>query len=106
MEEEWRRFVGFGSKHYEVSNTGKYRSLDRYVKSGRGNGTRLMKGKQRKLFRWGTYLYASIREDGMQKSICIHTMVAKAFPEICGEWFEGCQVDHWTVMLIIIVLQI
>lgn len=23
-----------------------------------------------------------------------HILVAKAFPEICGEWFEGCQVHH------------
>lgn len=23
-----------------------------------------------------------------------HQLVAKAFPEICGEWFEGCQVHH------------
>lgn len=24
----------------------------------------------------------------------IHELVAMAFPEICGEWFEGCQVHH------------
>lgn len=24
----------------------------------------------------------------------MHRLVAKAFPEICGEWFEGCVVDH------------
>lgn len=24
----------------------------------------------------------------------IHILVAKAFPEICGEWFEGCNVHH------------
>lgn len=23
-----------------------------------------------------------------------HILVAKAFPEICGEWYEGCQVHH------------
>lgn len=23
-----------------------------------------------------------------------HTLVAKAFPEICGEWFEGCEIHH------------
>ena len=23
-----------------------------------------------------------------------HILVAKAFPEICGEWFEGCEVHH------------
>lgn len=23
-----------------------------------------------------------------------HIIIAKAFPEICGEWFEGCEVHH------------
>ena len=23
-----------------------------------------------------------------------HILVAKAFPEICGEWFDGCEVHH------------
>lgn len=23
-----------------------------------------------------------------------HIIVAKAYPEICGEWFEGCEVHH------------
>lgn len=30
--------------------------------------------------------------DGSNK--LIHILVAKAFPEICGEWFEGCVVHH------------
>lgn len=24
----------------------------------------------------------------------IHKVVARCFPEICGRWFKGCQVDH------------
>lgn len=24
----------------------------------------------------------------------LHILVAKAFPEICGKWFEGCEVHH------------
>lgn len=23
-----------------------------------------------------------------------YRLIAKAFPEICGEWFDGCEVDH------------
>lgn len=26
--------------------------------------------------------------------IYVHILVAKAFPEICGEWFDGCEVHH------------
>lgn len=28
------------------------------------------------------------------KTYFVHIMVAWCFPEICGEWFDGCQVDH------------
>lgn len=31
------------------------------------------------------------REVGERK---YHYLVAKAFPEICGEWFEGCHIHH------------
>ena len=24
----------------------------------------------------------------------VHILVAKGFPEICGEWFDGCEVHH------------
>lgn len=28
------------------------------------------------------------------KNISVYRIVAKAFPEICGEWFDGCEVHH------------
>ena len=28
------------------------------------------------------------------KSIGVHRIIAQTFPEICGKWFEGCEVDH------------
>lgn len=31
---------------------------------------------------------------GRTKEMAYHILVAKAFPEICGEWFEGCVVHH------------
>ena len=92
--EEWRGVQDFGNGYYEVSNKGRYRSLDRYVKSGRGNGTRLLKGRIKKLHYRGRYLFASITVERECRSIYIHRLVARAFPEICGEWFEGCEVDH------------
>lgn len=36
------------------------------------------------------YYQISIKKKGFR----IHRLVAKAFPEICGEWFEGCHVHH------------
>lgn len=28
------------------------------------------------------------------KNYLVHRLVAQAFPEICGEWFDGCEIDH------------
>lgn len=33
-------------------------------------------------------------KDGVVKRVKISHLVAKAFPEICGYWFNGCEVDH------------
>lgn len=33
-------------------------------------------------------------KDGKVSRVKISHLVAKAFPEICGEWFDGCEVDH------------
>ena len=27
-------------------------------------------------------------------SVLVHILVAKAYPEICGTWFDGCEVHH------------
>lgn len=94
MTEEWRSVVGFGEGFYEVSNLGRYRSLDRIVSNNWGNGPRLMKGRVMKLHKRGNYWFASITVDGKMKNIYIHRLVARAFPEICGEWFEKYEVDH------------
>ena len=29
-----------------------------------------------------------------RKPVSVHRIVAQAFPEICGEWFDGCEVHH------------
>ena len=31
---------------------------------------------------------------GNSKTVKLSRLVAKAFPEICGKWFEGCEVHH------------
>lgn len=42
----------------------------------------------------GRYPFYRIRTNNKRKDVYIHILVAKAFPEICGEWFEGCEVHH------------
>lgn len=47
--------------------------------------------KLKKLNRGGRYYLYWTRDN---HNHYVHQEVAKAFPEICGEWFEGCEVHH------------
>ena len=40
------------------------------------------------------YCYFTFCDNGKHTKKSISRAVAKAFPEICGEWFDGCEVDH------------
>ena len=80
MFEKWKPVVGWENSYY-VSNQGKIYSLfnhrilkDRIDKKGYNNVCFSKNGKQ--------YFYK------------VSHIVAKAFPEICGVWFEGCEIDH------------
>ena len=73
--EEWRDIPG--CEGYEVSNLGNIRNS----KTGR---FRSQKPKKK------GYIVLKIKG----KYYLLHRLVAFAFPEICGEWFEGAQVDH------------
>ena len=88
MEEVWRSTV---KPFYEVSNFGNVRSLDRYVKCCYGS----------KQFRKGQILSPRLAKNGylrvqlgQGKVYPVHRLVVWAFPEICGVWFEGAQVNH------------
>ena len=81
MEEEWRPVVGFES-YYEVSNTGRVRSLDTYtsfimngrniVKFIRGRELIPLKGKN-------GYFTISLHMNGNMRRVPIHRLVAEAF---------------------------
>ena len=74
MIEEWRPVVGYEGL-YEVSNTGRVRSLDRFY-------YRLHKGKvlSPAKDRYG-YLTVTLNYNGKSKTIKIHRLVAQAFIE-------------------------
>ena len=88
IREEWRPVRGYEGL-YEVSNFGRVRSLDRFVKN---------RFSERKIK--GHIFEGSIKKDGYLrvrlsgKDYLVHILVAQAFPEICCEWFEGCCVHH------------
>lgn len=76
MEEIWRNIEGFAP--YQVSNLGQVRRKERLLKPRSHN----------------KYNRVTLSANGKRGYFFVHILVAKAFPEICGEWFEGAQVNH------------
>lgn len=88
MEEIWRE-VDFLSG-YEASDKGNIRSVPRVYTDKTGKVYH-RKGKQLKLHLTnGGYLRLQLAN----KSYSVSRLVAFAFPEICGEYFEGAEIDH------------
>lgn len=78
LEEIWRPIEGYPD--YEISNLGRVRNKET--------------GKYSKITvsAYNGYHRANCRFQS--KGFRISRLVAKAFPDICGEWFEGCEVHH------------
>ena len=86
----WKDIKGYEGK-YQVNDEEQIRSIDRYVKGKNG----------RFYFHRGVILKHKDNGNGYEtvtmpnsKYMYVHRIVAFAFPEICGEWFEGAEVDH------------
>lgn len=96
MEEIWKDIVGFEGL-YQVSSLGRIRSVDR-VRKGKKCSTVPLKGKIIKPYVTIKNNYAKIRvtlyKDCKQYKYFVSVLVAKTFSDICGEWFEGCEVHH------------
>lgn len=93
MEEIWRDIKGYEGL-YQVSNTGKVKSLKRKMLNRWKNGFKIMKEKVLKPYKnYNNHLYVKLVNNTI-KTIFVHRLVAFAFPEICGEWFEGAEVHH------------
>lgn len=92
QEEIWRDVQGYEGL-YQVSSLGRVRSFDRFVKSK--GGTRLHKGK---LLNPGNrkngYIQLNLWKDGKPTTLKVHRLVARAFPDICGEYKDGLEIDH------------
>lgn len=98
-DEVWRDVVGYEGL-YQVSNYGRVKSLDRIVI--RKNSSPLhIKECIRKPQVWSSkdnpnykQLQVSLYKNIKPTNKKVHQLVAMAFPEICGEYYEGCEVDH------------
>ena len=77
MEEIWKDIHNY-EKYYQVSDSGKIRSLNRYVKDSRK--TQFIKGKILKPFDNGKeYMMVSLLKDGKKKNHYVHRLVAEHF---------------------------
>lgn len=92
--EEYRKVDGF--TYYFVSDLGNVKTVDRVVKT-KGGWTQTYYGKvltkQQNQYR-NNYESIILCENSNKRTFKVHQLVAKAFPEICGEWFDGCEIDH------------
>lgn len=92
---EFRTIPGFS--YYEVNIYGEVRSVDRIIKCKTGY-KQLFHGKT---IKWNinknrkneTSVHL-LNDNGVRRRIKVSHCVAMAFPEICGELFDGCEVDH------------
>ena len=92
--EIWKPVVGY-EDYYECSNLGRVRSVDRYVKGKTHQDKQLKVGKIKDPIKDSKgYLRVYLWKENKRKLYRIHHLVAYAFPEICGEWFEGAEIDH------------
>lgn len=82
MKKVWKPVVGYEGL-YEVNQFGCIRSINR-----RWSGLILKQQEKR-----NGYMYVSLFKNGY-KTLTVHNIVAHAFPEICGEWFECAEVNH------------
>lgn len=78
MIEEWRPVAGYET-HYAVSNLGRVKSLDRYVKHG-GAHMQLRRGALLKAHVNETgYRRVRLRRENIGRNFLVHQLVAKAF---------------------------
>lgn len=82
-KEEWKEHPFL--KGYEMSTYGRIRSNLDYFNPGH-----ILKGD---LSSGGKIRY-QISTPTITRKYMGHILIAQAFPEICGEWFEGCVVHH------------
>lgn len=78
MEEVWKDVLGYEG-YYQVSNLGRYRSLDRHANVG-GGGRRLVKGRIMKSVKCQNgYQEATFHVGGKRTARLLHRVVATAF---------------------------
>lgn len=84
MIEIWRDVVGYEG-YYEVSNSGRVRSLPRMTARGMMGGQILKPAKDK-----DGYLKVNLYKDGKRKNLKVHRLVGMAFPDMV-DWTEDAK---------------
>ena len=90
MKIEWWRYIPGFVGLYMVSTFGRVKSFSQSKKK-RKSAEHITYGS---LCKSTGYMRINLCKDGKRNLKDIHRLVARAFPEICGKWFKGCQVNH------------
>lgn len=85
--EIWREIDSY--PNYKVSNYGRIKSLH-YHKT---NEECLLKYYTKKVGEYNK-VRVSLSKDNVTTKYFVSNIVAKAFQDICGEWFDDCEVHH------------
>lgn len=76
---------------YQVTSEGEIYSVPRIDRNNvKRGGIYLTPNKKKN----AKYLRVGLYKNNDYKLMLISHLVAKAFPEICGQWFDGCEVHH------------
>lgn len=86
QEETWRTIPGY--PNYEVSSSGKVRSLDHVCNRGRTHVGRLLTARLQP----SGHVTVAVYHDGARRNVGIHTLVLEAF---IGPRPEGMEACHW-----------
>jgi predicted XRE-type DNA-binding protein len=94
MKETWKEIPGYEG-HYEVSDHGRVRSLERKVwKKVNGWGLHPVRGKVLRPTKQASgYSYLRLSKDGRVRRFAVHRLVLMAFVGPCPEDHEACHRD-------------
>lgn len=82
------------NSHYEISNLGRVRSKDKYVSNGKGMALKKGRILSLSIHPKTGYVFVNLWDKQKSKTYSVHKLVALFFQDICGEYFEGAEVDH------------
>ena len=103
LDEEWRGIKGYTYKGeyydysdlYAVSNYGRVKRLKSIVNSRYGKHHTIDEHIiKQQILNKSKYATCALCRCGKLRRFFVNRLVAFAFPEICGEWFDGAEADH------------